>query len=161
MRRNVRRSFSEYLCAIFAAALMATGVVNVAQAGSESLGTMTVFKSPYCGCCAKWVDYMRAHGFEVAVRNMEDISAIKKLAGVPAGMESCHTALIDERIIEGHVPVEAVQVLLDGDSQLYGLAVPGMPSGSPGMEGGPPEAYTVYSLASDGVSEVFMSRPAQ
>ena len=122
---------------------------------------MTVFKSPYCGCCGKWVDYMRAHGFDVTVRDMEELDVIKKTAGVPGDLESCHTATIGGYIIEGHVPVEAVQRLLRERTKVRGLSVPGMPAGSPGMEGPRSESYSVYSFHPNGERAVYMSVPAR
>lgn len=122
---------------------------------------ITVFKSPYCGCCGKWVDYMRAAGFQVAVRDMEDLASVKRMAGVPAQLESCHTASVNGYIIEGHVPAEAVHRMLSGETGYRGIAVPGMPIGSPGMEGGTPEPYAVYGFDGKGRIEAFMSVPAR
>jgi hypothetical protein len=122
---------------------------------------VTVYKSPYCGCCGKWVQYMRGHGFDVTVHDMDDLSTIKTMAGVPAKLQSCHTAMIGGYVLEGHVPVDAVRRLLDSGAKVQGLAVPGMPVGSPGMEGGSPEAYTVYSFADDDNAEPFMTFPAR
>ena len=88
---------------------------------------MTVFKSPYCGCCGKWVEYMQNHGFDVTVRDMDDLEMVKKTAGVPSELESCHTAALGGYVIEGHVPIEAIRLLLREDRDVRGLAVPGMP----------------------------------
>lgn len=139
---------------------MAAGLAGAVPAGAAAPGELTVFKSPYCGCCAKWVDYMRAEGFTVTVRDMEDLDAVKKMAGVPETLQSCHTATLDGRIIEGHVPAEAVRKLI-ADGAYHGLAVPGMPAGSPGMEGGAPELYAVYGFDGSGKSEVVLSIPAR
>ena len=138
-------------------ALHSAAMAQAATAANE----VEVYKSPYCGCCGKWVDYMRRHGFDVTVHDMDDLSAIKTMAGVPAKLQSCHTAMVGGYVLEGHVPVDAVRRLLDSGAKVQGLAVPGMPVGSPGMEGGSPEAYTVYSFAGDGSAEAFMSMPAQ
>jgi len=138
-------------------ALHSAALAQAAMPANE----LTVYKSPYCGCCGKWVDYMRGHGFSVKVHDLDDLSAIKTMAGVPSRLQSCHTAMIGGYVLEGHVPVDAVRRLLDSGAKVQGLAVPGMPVGSPGMEGGSPEAYTVYSFAGGGTSEVFMSVPAQ
>lgn len=156
MRRPQKTNLSNRLRGLAAGVAVAAGVVTAASTVAAAPGALTVFKSPYCGCCEKWVDYMRAQGFEVIVRDMEDLSAVKKMAGVPENLESCHTATLDGRIIEGHVPVEAVRSLLNGDNSFHGLAVPGMPSGSPGMEGGAPEPYVVFGFYGNGDSEVFM-----
>lgn len=122
---------------------------------------VAVYKSPYCDCYGKWVDYMRGHGFNVKVHDLDDLSAIKTMAGVPTKLKSCHTAMIGGYVLKGHVPVDAVRSLLDSGAKVQGLAVPGLPIGSPGMEGGLPEAYTVHSFASDGTSTAFMSMPVQ
>lgn len=138
-------------------ALHSAAIAQAAMPANE----LTVYKSPYCGCCGKWVDYMRGHGFDVTVHDMDDLSTIKHMAGVPEKLQSCHTAMIEGYVLEGHVPVDAIQSLLGSGVKVHGLAVPGMPVGSPGMEGGSPEAYTVYSFTGDGNSEAFMSMPAR
>jgi len=132
---------------------------TAAQVQTPDPNIVTVFKSPSCGCCGKWVDYMRAHGFEVAVRDMDDISSVKAMAGVPGDLQSCHTATVKGRIIEGHVPVEAVRRLLNEDNKLLGLAVPGMPAGSPGMEGPAAESYSVFGFHANGDRVTYMSVP--
>lgn len=116
---------------------------------------MTVFKSPYCGCCTAWVDHMRENGFEVEVVDKEDISAIKRMLAVPDELQSCHTARINGYVIEGHVPAEDVKRLLAEKTDVIGLAVPGMPAGSPGMEMGErKDPYAVVSFGHKG-HEVF------
>ena len=122
---------------------------------------MVVFKSPYCGCCSNWVDHMRSEGFQVTVQDMDELASVKKMAGVPAALESCHTASLQGYVIEGHVPAAAVRRRVSGDTAYRGLAVPGMPSGSPGMEGGAPEPYVVYGFDGSGKAEPFMSVPAR
>lgn len=98
--------------------------------------TLEVYKTPYCGCCAAWVDHMRGAGFEVSVVERENLSPIKARLGVPAQLQSCHTAVIDGYVVEGHVPARDVARLLEQRPAAIGLAVPGMPIGSPGMEQG-------------------------
>ena len=108
---------------------------------------MTVYKSPWCGCCGAWVDHVRAAGFTVELHDVDDLAPIKRMAGIPETLASCHTASIDGYAIEGHVPAHVVRRLLDERPAVRGLAVPGMPIGSPGMEGPSPEPYAVYSFA--------------
>jgi hypothetical protein len=108
---------------------------------------MTVYKSPWCGCCDAWVDHVRTAGFAVEVHDVDDLAPIKRMAGIPETLASCHTASIDGYAIEGHVPAHVVRRLLDERPAVRGLAVPGMPIGSPGMEGPSPEPYTVYAFA--------------
>lgn len=163
MPQNDKRKLLQMLRGLGVGAVMsgvALALLPLASAVAEE-GEITVFKSPYCGCCAKWVDYMRAAGFQVAVRDMDDVTTVKRMAGVPAPLESCHTATVQGYVIEGHVPVEAVRRLLSGETGYRGLSAPGMPSGSPGMEGGTPEPYTVYGFDAKGNAEAFMSIPAR
>lgn len=156
---RVPRLFGSLVASLLLAASFAIASDGRAEPSSET--AMTVFKSPYCGCCAKWVDYMREHGFDVTVRDMEELDVIKRTAGVPGDLEACHTATIDGYVIEGHVPVEAVQRLLGERTKVRGLAVPGMPAGSPGMESPRPESYSVYSFEPNGERTVYMSVPAR
>jgi len=118
-------------------------------------GEVIVYKSPSCGCCAKWVDHMRDAGFKVKVNNTSDVYPIKQEYGLPRGMGSCHTAIVDGYVIEGHVPANDVQRLLAEKPIARGLAVPGMPIGSPGMEQGSyKERYEVIVFGPEG-SKVF------
>ncbi|MEK6211032.1 MAG: DUF411 domain-containing protein [Pseudomonadota bacterium] len=113
----------------FFAAVIALLVTQIALAGP----LITVYKTPSCGCCVKWVEYLRNEGFEVKAVNRDDLEPIKQRAGVPPAMSSCHTALVDGYVIEGHVPAQAIRKLLQERPDTLGLAVPGMPANSPGM----------------------------
>ena len=128
-----------------------------APAVAEELPAMTVWKSPWCGCCGEWVEHMRAAGFEVQVNEVEDLSVVKRMAAVPADLESCHTARVGGYTVEGHVPAADIIILLDEQPDAHGLVVPGMPSGSPGMENGERDPYDVLLLKRDGETEVFSS----
>ena len=120
---------------------------------------VTVYKSPSCGCCTKWVDHMRASGFEVVVKDMDDVTPIKNEAGVPKALRSCHTAVVSGYTLEGHVPADLVQKLLkEKPKSTAGLAVPGMPMGSPGMEGPRKDAYEVVAYGPDGKTRVYAKR---
>lgn len=110
---------------------------------------MTVYRSPNCGCCGGWVDYMKAKGHESKVVLQDDVTPTKERLKVPEAMQSCHTAVIDGYVIEGHVPVEAIDKLLKERPKVTGLAAPGMPQGSPGMSGRP-DPFTVYAFGPDG-----------
>lgn len=105
--------------------------------------TIKIWKDPRCGCCGKWVTHLAGNGFATTVIETADVDAIKKRLGVPPGLRSCHTAEIAGFAIEGHVPAAAIRRLLAEKPTANGLAVPGMPIGSPGMEGGQPEPYEV------------------
>jgi hypothetical protein len=110
-----------------AAAMLLQGV-------SAEASDVTVYKSPSCGCCGAWVTHLRANGFSVAVEDVEDLAAVKQRLGVPAPLQSCHTATVDGYVVEGHVPAVDIRRLLTERPGATGLAVPGMPIGSPGME---------------------------
>ncbi|OGT57292.1 MAG: copper amine oxidase [Gammaproteobacteria bacterium RIFCSPHIGHO2_12_FULL_63_22] len=118
---------------------------------------MIVHKSPTCSCCGLWVEHMRAAGFDVEVRNNDNLESIKRGVGVPAGKASCHTAEVGGYFVEGHVPAEDVKRLLAGKPDARGLVLPGMPAGSPGMEmpDGTHQPYTVELVRSDGRIEEF------
>ncbi len=118
---------------------------------------ITVYKSPTCGCCTKWIDHLEAGGLTVEAVDVENLAWIKKENSVPAQLASCHTALIDGYVIEGHVPVEDVIRLLEERPDVAGLAVPKMPIGSPGMEGPNPEPYDVLAFTKQGSTHTYAS----
>jgi hypothetical protein len=118
---------------------------------------MTVYKSPSCGCCKAWVSYMQAQGFTADVKDMNDLSEIKRSLGVPAKLESCHTALVGAYVIEGHVPADLVKKILSEKPQIVGLAAPGMPADAPGMGSGK-TPYEVISWDKAGKTSVFAKR---
>ncbi|WP_028732235.1 DUF411 domain-containing protein [Rhizobium leguminosarum] len=118
---------------------------------------MTVYKDPNCGCCHEWSKAMSAAGFSLDVRDTDDLAAVKARLRVPADMQGCHTAVVEEYYLEGHVPLEAVQRLLNERPPLRGLAVPGMPPGSLGMGDDPQASYDVYAIpAGTGAPYVLM-----
>jgi len=114
---------------------------------------VTIWKSPTCGCCEGWAEHMRQSGYKVKSLDVEDIDQIKRAHGIPAPMQSCHTARVDGYLVEGHVPAEAVDRLLKDKPKVRGIASPGMPMGSPGM-GGPKEENVVHTFGPEG-SRVF------
>jgi hypothetical protein len=118
---------------------------------------ITVYKSASCGCCAKWVDHLRANGFAPTVHDEADMDAIKDEMGVPKGVRSCHTALVDRYLVEGHVPAADLRRLLKERPAVAGLAVPGMPKGTPGMAmpGDTPEPYEVLAFTRDGKTTTY------
>lgn len=121
--------------------------------------TIKVYKSPTCGCCALWVDHMREAGFELAVEDTNDMIAIKRDAGLPAQLQSCHTAFVDDYVFEGHIPAEVIARFLAEAPSARGLAVPGMPVGSPGMEfGDRVDPYDVIQFDAAGGTSVYESR---
>lgn len=139
--------------AIQAAAML---VLSRPSRAAETLSKMTVTRDPNCGCCGGWVAHVRAAGFPVEVIEAADLAPLKARLGVPDALISCHTAEASGYVVEGHVPAEAVKRLLAERPQAIGLAVAGMPVGSPGMEvpGTPPETYEVV-LFGPGQQRVF------
>ena len=119
---------------------------------------ITVYKDPDCGCCAAWVKHIQGAGFVTTVRDTTDMTTVKASMGVPKALESCHTARIGSYVIEGHVPADVIVKLLQTKPLALGLAVPGMPMGSPGMEGGKPDKYDIMLFDKTGKSRVFASR---
>jgi hypothetical protein len=105
---------------------------------------LVVHRDPSCGCCGAWTEHLRAAGFSVEIINESDMSGVKARLGVPQQLASCHTAEVDGYVVEGHVPVASIQRLLSERPKMLGLAVPGMPAGSPGMEG--PDAMDQYEV---------------
>jgi hypothetical protein len=145
------------------------GVAAVLTLSSASLGQqqakpklipMTVYKSPACGCCSLWVDYMRKNGFDAKVQDVDNIGALKLKLGVREEFASCHTTEVGGYIVEGHVPVESVQRMLKERPKIAGIAVPGMPAGSPGMEvpSGKKDSYNILAFTSDGKATVYDRR---
>jgi hypothetical protein len=119
--------------------------------------TLEVWKNRGCACCSAWAEHFERAGFAVTMHELDDVTPLRAAAGVPADLAGCHTAKIDGYVVEGHVPVAAVQRLLAERPAVSGLAVPGMPIGSPGMEiaGEPAEPFEVFAFTSDGSRQVF------
>jgi hypothetical protein len=128
----------------------------VAANGARATGLprLTVTKDPTCGCCAGWTEHVRAAGFPVEIIETTELNRIKVRLGVPNNLAACHTAEVDGYVIEGHVPAAAIKRLLAERPQVKGLAVPGMPAGSPGMEveGSEPEIFEVIAFGPNGQS---------
>jgi hypothetical protein len=123
---------------------------------------MQVYKTATCGCCSKWVEHMRANGFEVRVTDVQSTAEYRRKYGVPEKLLSCHTAAVNGYAIEGHVPAADVHRLLKSGTKAKGLAVPGMPIGSPGMEQGPRrQAYSVILFDEKGGTSEFQKYAAQ
>ena len=119
-------------------------------------GDIVVYKSPTCGCCDGWIDHMRAAGFRVIARDTSDVGAVKRRLGVLPTLGSCHTAIVAGYVVEGHVPADAVKRLLEERPKIVGIAVPGMPAGSPGMEDARPHvSYEVIAFDAAGRTSVF------
>jgi hypothetical protein len=116
---------------------------------------VTVFKTKTCGCCAKWVEHMRSNGFKAIVNDVPSTAEYRHKYGVPAKLQSCHTAVVSGYTFEGHVPASDIQRFLKEKPKSNVLAVPGMPAGSPGMEGDRRDAYSVLRFEKDGGVSIY------
>jgi hypothetical protein len=144
---------------LFAAACGEEAAKEPAAATEEpaaSAQAITIHMSPTCGCCGEYERYLEEEGFEVESRMMDDTSELKDSLGIPQDMRSCHTSMVGDYFVEGHVPVEAIRKLLDEQPPIEGIALPGMPSGSPGMPGVLAQPLTVYSIV-DGETAEYMT----
>ncbi len=142
--------------ALAAAALALVGFGAAAQ--QKASGPLVeVFKTPTCGCCSQWVEHMRKSGFNVRTTDLNDLTEIKKSRGVPDQVQSCHTAVVNGYVVEGHVPAADVQRMLKEKPAIAGIAVGGMPAGSPGMDypGVTPQPFNVTSFDKSGALRVF------
>jgi hypothetical protein len=121
--------------------------------------SLTVYKDPSCGCCTKWITHVKANGFVPTAKDRSDMDSLKDSLGVPAALRSCHTAVVGRYVVEGHVPAADVKRLIaTAPKGVLGLAVPGMPAGSPGMEvPGRADRYDVIAFGADGKTSVFAS----
>jgi len=133
-------------------ALMSSGV------DAQKPIPVQVYKDATCGCCSVWVEHLRRNGFAPTSENVTNLTALKEKHGVPAEGRSCHTALVGGYVIEGHVPAAEIQRLLKEKPKVAGLAVPGMPIGSPGMEGANPRPYNVLTFDKAGKTAVFSTQ---
>ncbi|MHC8338718.1 DUF411 domain-containing protein [Pseudomonas sp. HLT2-19-2] len=153
MRNNIHRSGQALRLVTFAALL-----ISSAGHAAESL-TIDVHRDANCGCCKKWMQHLEANGFTVVDHVETNMSAVKQDLGVVPRLSSCHTAMIDGKFVEGHVPAEQIVALSKRDD-LLGIAVPGMPAGSPGMEaGGKQDAYQVIGLTKAGTDQIVAEYP--
>ena len=115
------------------------------------------YNAPNCSCCDEYAAYLDGHlEFELATSDRDDIESVKRERGVPSDLDSCHTVEIGDYVIEGHMPVEVIMTVLDQTPDIAGIALPGMPSGSPGMPGDKDGEWTVYAFDQDGVYERFL-----
>jgi hypothetical protein len=128
-------------------------------AAVQAADTIEVWKDPGCGCCTKWVDHLKAAGFGVRTHEVNDVNAARAKNGVPQALGACHTARVGRYAIEGHVPAADIKRLLRERPEAAGLAVPGMPAGSPGMEADRTQPYDVLLFSADGRTRVYRHYP--
>jgi hypothetical protein len=148
------------LALTFLAALLLTACTGGASArNSTDTINVRVFRSPTCSCCGAWVEYMEQNGFNVMVEDVLDMAPIKARYQVPPELQSCHTAIVDGFVIEGHVPVREILRLIAERPDVIGLAVPGMPAGAPGMEGTAQDPFDVIAFDDAGQVQIFAQYP--
>lgn len=148
---------------ILAIALLVNACFAWAESGQvEERADIVVHRSPTCSCCGKWVEHLKQNNFNVKDIVSDDVQAIKNKHGIVQEMASCHTAIVDGYVVEGHVPASDIKALLKNKPDVVGIAVPGMPSGTPGMEiGGKKDAYQVISFDKKKQRQVFNSYQAE
>lgn len=149
---------SRFLIGVAVIAVLSAAGLALTRAPASAGATITVYKSPACQCCSKWVGHLRAAGFTVVVHDTDDVAGVKAQYGVPAQMASCHTARVGSYVIEGHVPADLIARMLKERPAIAGLAVPGMVIGSPGMDGGAPQQYDVVAWTASGQTTVYAHR---
>lgn len=155
MRRSLRSPLVAVALAVVAIAGTTAAIVPPPQAAPIPI---RVWKSPSCGCCKDWITHIEKAGFKATVEDVANVEPVKQRLGLPANLASCHTALVNGYVIEGHVPADLIQKLLREKPAVAGLAVPGMPMGSPGMEGGRKDPYDVVAFTRDGGTRVYAKR---
>ncbi len=126
--------------------------VNLPASAADAVD---VYKSPYCGCCEKWVEHLQQAGFAVRTHDVNDVPAARQRLGMPERLGSCHTAKVAGYVVEGHVPAADIQRLLKEKPKAIGLAVPSMPPGSPGMESPKPVPYNTLLVQAGGATTIF------
>ena len=137
-------------------AALASAYAPASHHAAHGATTITVYKDANCGCCKSWIEHLRKHSFTVIARDTNDLSGIKRTARVPERLGSCHTGIVNGYVVEGHVPAADIQRMLDEKPKIAGIAVPGMPVGSPGMEvGARKDPYEVIAFSRDGSTKVF------
>ncbi len=142
---------------LLAATTAAVALAAAAPSPAAPAPEVTVYKSASCGCCKAWMEHLEKNGFRTVGKDVENVQPIKDDLGVPANLGSCHTAVVGGYVVEGHVPARELHRLLKEKPKVVGLSVPGMPMGSPGMEGGRSDKYDVVAFDAKGRRTVFAS----
>jgi hypothetical protein len=156
MKKRLVRTFA--IGVSFLALALTTGAAPPsATVPAAKKPTITVYKDPSCGCCKSWIEHLIKHGYRVEAKDTPEMTEIKRTLGVPDRLSACHTAVVNGYLIEGHVPAADIARLLKDKPKVAGLAVPGMPMGSPGMEGPRKQHYQVLSFDKAGKTKVFAS----
>jgi hypothetical protein len=137
--------------------LIAASAVVLTRSAHAAPVPVALYKSPECGCCDGYADYLRQHGFAVTVTATPELSDISRKAGIPSELQGCHTAFVGGYVVDGHVPVEAINKMLAERAPIKGITLPGMPEGSPGMAGTKTVLFTIYQIGKNGTSKAFMT----
>jgi hypothetical protein len=154
MKKDWRHTLA--LGAAFLALTLTTGAAAPSPPTAKQT-RITVYKDPSCGCCKNWIAHLIKHGYGVDAKDTPAMAEVKRTLGVPEALTACHTAVVNGYLIEGHVPATDIARLLKEKPKVAGLAVPGMPMGSPGMEGPRQQHYQVLSFDKNGKTKVFAS----
>ena len=133
-----------------------TGSGGVESSGMLQGVDATVYKSPNCGCCGAWAQYAERQGMNVEVKEVRNLNEVKDEQGVPSSLDSCHTTVLDDYVVEGHIPAESIEKLLEKEPDVHGIGLPGMPQGSPGMPGPKQGEWEISSFAESGETSEFM-----
>ena len=142
--------------AIIGALIVSMGLLwNEKSEANASVAEVTVYKSPTCNCCERWISHLRDAGFKVTGKDRHDMANIKSDFGVNRSLQSCHTAIVDGYVVEGHVPADEIKRMLQERPEVTGLTVPGMPIGSPGMESLYKDPYDVLAFNENGQIKVY------
>jgi hypothetical protein len=142
-------------------AFLRTAVIATFLAAGPAAASIVVdvYKSPTCGCCTKWIAHLRSEGFVVTVHDIDNVDLYRTRVGVPSALSACHTAHVDGYVVEGHVPAADIRKLLAQRPKAMGLAVPGMPLGSPGMDALHTSGYEVLLFQPNGATQVYHAYP--
>ncbi len=155
MKKDLRHTFA--LGAALFALTLTTGAATPSVNPTPKETKITVYKDPGCRCCKNWIEHLIKHGYRVDAKDTPAMAQVKRTLGVPEALTACHTAVVNGYLIEGHVPAADIAKLLKEKPKVAGLAVPGMPMGSPGMEGPSQQHYQVLSFDKNGKTKVFAS----
>lgn len=155
LRNTLGLAVAAAVIALVSAGIAATPVAGAAKTKPVAI---KVYKTPQCGCCKAWVKHLSDNGFQVETMDMPDLSLIKQKYGVKPALQACHTAVVNGYVVEGHVPADVILKLLRERPAVAGVAVPGMPNGSPGMEGASKQPYDVFTFDRAGRSRVYAHR---
>ena len=153
-----RRAWIGLVASGATAALLGERWWRSANTVDPTLTPITVYASPTCSCCHKWVAHLKENRFRVTAETAADVTPFKRKYGVPEDLWSCHTATVEGYVVEGHVPADVIQRLLRERPAVAGIAAPGMPAGSPGMEGPAKEPYEILSFTRSGETAVYAKR---